>query len=280
VSTSRVATRRVPTLRVPTLRVPNLGVSTLRLSTSRAEVKVRARRAEMVAHAPKARPYRTLEAFLPQRHFSPRFPKKLRPPASAVRNMSLKARLMVTSAEGTAVRVQEDLGQPAQGEIPAFAEIVRGQQGMVFSLAYYFLRDRSLAEELAQEVFLELHRHLATIESPAHLVFWLRKVTSRRCIDQTRRRAFWPKFRLDDVPEPAARTPDADPLLSRTLARLVASLPEKPRLVVILRFQEDLDPAEIAEVLDMPVSTVKSHLQRSLAMLRDKLARTLGEIAI
>jgi RNA polymerase sigma-70 factor (ECF subfamily) len=174
--------------------------------------------------------------------------------------------------------VQED--RTAQGELPAFADIVREHQGMVFSLAWHYLRDRALAEELAQEVFLELHRHLGTIESPAHLVFWLRKVASRRCIDQTRRRSFWPKFRLDEVPEPAARTRETDPMLSRALARLVASLPEKARLVVILRYQEDLDPADIARVLGMPVATVKSHLQRSLELLRDKLARTVGEIAI
>jgi RNA polymerase sigma-70 factor (ECF subfamily) len=57
-------------------------------------------------------------------------------------------------------------------------------------------------------------------------------------------------------------------------------LPEKPRLVVILRYQEDLEPAEIAQLLEMPVATVKSHLHRSLDVLRDKLARTVGEIAI
>ncbi len=151
---------------------------------------------------------------------------------------------------------------------------------MIFSLAWHFLRDRALAEELAQEVFLELHRHLDTIQSPVHLVFWLRKVASRRCIDQARRRSFWPKFRLDEVPEPATLTRETDPMLSRALARLVASLPEKARLVVIMRYQEDLDPADIAQVLDMPVATVKSHLQRSLELLRDKLARTVGEIAI
>jgi RNA polymerase sigma-70 factor (ECF subfamily) len=181
---------------------------------------------------------------------------------------------------GTAVRVQPDLEPAAQAALPDFAEIVRSQQGMVFSMSYHFLRDRGLAEELAQEVFLELYRNLATIESPAHLVFWLRKVTSRRCIDQTRRRAFWPKFRLDEVPEPMAKTRTADPMLSRALARLVASLPEKARMVVILRYQEDLDPLEIAQVLDMPIGTVKSHLQRSIVMLREKLARTVGEIAI
>jgi RNA polymerase sigma-70 factor (ECF subfamily) len=45
-------------------------------------------------------------------------------------------------------------------------------------------------------------------------------------------------------------------------------------MVVILRFQEDMDPSEIAGVLDMPLNTVKSHLQRSLAVLREKLERT------
>ncbi len=176
--------------------------------------------------------------------------------------------------------MQEVPETAARVALPAFAEIVREHQGMVYSLAWHFLHDRALAEELAQEVFLELHRHLAAIQSPEHLVFWLRKVASRRCIDQTRRRAFWPKFRLNEVPEPVAKTHPRDPILSRTLSRLVATLPEKARAVVILRYQEDLDPSDIAQVLDMPVATVKSHLQRSLDVLRDKLARTVGEIAL
>jgi RNA polymerase sigma-70 factor (ECF subfamily) len=64
-------------------------------------------------------------------------------------------------------------------------------------------------------------------------------------------------------------------LLQQTLRRLVAALQEKPRLIVTLRYQEDLEPAEIAELLDMPLNTVKSHLRRSLAILREKAARAL-----
>ena len=197
-----------------------------------------------------------------------------------MRTMSLRAQETVSVAGVTAIRLEEDPELAEQSEVPDFAEIVREHQGMVFSLAYHFLHDRGLAEEAAQEVFLELHRNLGTIESRAHLVFWLRKVASRRSIDQIRRRSFWPKFRLDEVPEPVAKTDESDPMLSRALARLVASLPEKPRMVMILRYQEDLGPAEIAQILDMPVATVKSHLQRSLDILRDKLARSVGEIAI
>jgi len=50
------------------------------------------------------------------------------------------------------------------------------------------------------------------------------------------------------------------------LRKLVATLPEAPRMVMVLRYQEDLEPAEIAAALEMPVATVKSHLQRSLAL--------------
>lgn len=162
-------------------------------------------------------------------------------------------------------------------EIADFAGIVRQHQAMVFSIAYHFLHDRSLAEDLAQEVFLQLHLHLAGFQSMAHLTFWLRRVTSHRCIDFARRRKLRPQVGLEDAPEPTTMPAPGDPLLSRTLQRLVASLPEKPRLVVILRYQEDLDPSEIAEALGMPVRTVKSHLQRSLALLREKLQRSVGE---
>ena len=118
------------------------------------------------------------------------------------------------------------------------------------------------------------------MKSSAHLTYWLRKVTGHRCIDQTRRLKVRPQISLEDVPEPAGATSTSDPLLSEALRRVVATLPEKARRVVLLRYQEDLEPTEIAEVLKMPVNTVKSHLRRSLATLREKLTRCLGEVPV
>jgi RNA polymerase sigma-70 factor (ECF subfamily) len=151
---------------------------------------------------------------------------------------------------------------------------------MVFSVAWHFLRDHALAEELAQEVFLSLHQHLATLESPEHVQFWLRKVTANRALDVVRRQQRRPMVSLEVVPEPVAATSAGDPMLGETLRKLVATLPEKARMVVILRYQEDLDPTEIAEVLSIPVGTVKSQLQRALALLRAKMSRSHGEKAL
>jgi RNA polymerase sigma-70 factor, ECF subfamily len=66
-------------------------------------------------------------------------------------------------------------------------------------------------------------------------------------------------------------------LLQERLGRLVASLPEKQRMVVVLRFGEDMDAEEIGEALGMPVRTVWSHLQRGIALMREKASRYLKE---
>jgi RNA polymerase sigma-70 factor, ECF subfamily len=175
----------------------------------------------------------------------------------------------VAAAGATGVPIAAETSPAAE-----FADIVRQQQGMVYSLALHFLHDGAAAEEVAQDVFLELHKSLGKLSSPEHVTFWLRKVTSHRCIDRARRKR-WQQLSLDDVPEPGVEGSPPDPLLKRSLRRLVASLPETARIVVILRYQEDLTPTEIADVLSMPVATVKSQLQRSLAMLREKMTRMM-----
>ena len=154
-----------------------------------------------------------------------------------------------------------------------FGALVLRHQSTVFSIALHFLRDRATAEEVAQEVFFSLHRNLHQIKTPSHAAAWLRKVAVQRSIDEGRRRSRRPQVALAEVAEPAAGVRPGDPLLSELLRKLVATLPEAPRMVMVLRYQEDLEPSEIAAALEMPVATVKSHLQRSLALLRGKLAR-------
>jgi RNA polymerase sigma-70 factor (ECF subfamily) len=154
-----------------------------------------------------------------------------------------------------------------------FARTVADNQSLVFSLAVRFLRDREGAEELAQDVFLQLYKQIRQIESPAHAASWLRRAICHRCIDEARKRRLRPRIALEDVPEPASESRNADPFLNERLRRLVGDLPESARMVVLLRYQEDLDPSDIAGMLNMPISTVKSHLHRSLAVLRGRLTK-------
>ena len=163
---------------------------------------------------------------------------------------------------------------------PAFAALVRKRQSMVYSIAWNYLRNQALAEEVAQETFLELHRRMAHIESDQHVVRFLRKVAAHRSIDEGRRRRARPQIALADSPEPSAPPAGGDPLLRGLLARLVSELPDRPRMIVILRYQEDLDPAEIAEALEIPLGTVKSNLHRSLAVLRKRMERTFKGVAL
>lgn len=163
------------------------------------------------------------------------------------------------------------------GSESEFAALVREHQSMVFSIALHFLHDRESAEEVAQDVFLQLYRQRDRLEGPGHVTAWLRRVACNRSIDYARSRHPERSISMEEIGEPASATAPDDPMLREKLRKLILSLGEKARMVMILRYQEDLDPEEIARELEMPVSTVKSHLQRSLAVLRAKFGRALGE---
>jgi RNA polymerase sigma-70 factor (ECF subfamily) len=160
--------------------------------------------------------------------------------------------------------------------LPSFHEAVEAHKAMVFSIGWHFLRDRIAAEELAQDVFLQLYRNWSGMQSPGHIVFWLRKVTSHRAIDMVRKRKSRPEMSLEEASEPTVLEQMQDSLLSSYLERMVASLPEKQRIAIILRYQEDMDPNEIAKVLDMKASSVKTLIARGLELLRAKTSRRLG----
>jgi len=154
---------------------------------------------------------------------------------------------------------------------PDFERLVDEHQSMVFSLAWRMTGDRGLAEEIAQDVFLELDRHMHKVESPEHALFWLRRVAMSRSADALRRKRvrgvdLWVEIEenhgapIEEKPSP----------LGARLEQLLTTLPEPQRAALVLRYQEDLTPEEIARTLESPQATVKSNLQRGLKLLRAK----------
>jgi RNA polymerase sigma-70 factor (ECF subfamily) len=133
------------------------------------------------------------------------------------------------------------------------------------------LMRRDLADDVAQDAFLQMYRHLSDIESAQHLGFWLRRVTVNLAIDRLRQLPRHDTAQPLDQLEIAAPVRSDDPLLQGKLLQLIGALTPPARAVMLLRYQQDLDIGDIAATLDMPLNTVKSHLRRSLETLRDQL---------
>jgi RNA polymerase sigma-70 factor (ECF subfamily) len=166
---------------------------------------------------------------------------------------------------------------------PDFEQLVEEHQSMVFSLAVRMTGDRGLAEEIAQDVFLALDKSLRSIESPEHALFWLRRVTMSRATDALRRRRvrgmdLWVEIEERHGLPAEERGPQVvGARLGSRLEALLTTLPEAQRAAILLRYQEEMTPAEIATALDAPLATVKSHLQRGLKLLRAKAESHLKE---
>jgi RNA polymerase sigma-70 factor (ECF subfamily) len=154
----------------------------------------------------------------------------------------------------------------------AFRQLVTTYQPRVFSMALRLSGQRADAEEITQDVFVQLHAVLGQIADPAHLERWLWRATYHRSIDRLRQNdRQGQKLPLEALASAReGRAPDSavDPMAASHLYYLLLQLQPDARVVMVLRYQEDLDPVDIAKALEMPIYTVKSHLRRSLQWLR------------
>ena len=164
-----------------------------------------------------------------------------------------------------------------------FRRWVEQHQSMVYSIALRLVGDTGLAEEVAQDCFVELHRSLAHIADADHLRFWLRRVAVHRSTDCCRRRALRPEARAEEWMEAHENFANGSAEDARSaglgarVESLLASLPEPMRVAIVLRYQEEMRPEEIAVLLGQPVATLKCNLQRGLDLLRKKANVMLKE---
>jgi RNA polymerase sigma-70 factor (ECF subfamily) len=160
-----------------------------------------------------------------------------------------------------------------------FRRLVETHQRMVFSLALRVTGDPGAAEEVAQDAFLALYRSAEKLSGEDHVRFWLRRVTVHRATDALRRRSRQPEAAAEEWMEELQVENSAalNAAVVALLEELLRALPEAMRVAVVLRYQEEMSPPEIAALLGQPLATVKSNLQRGLQMLRRKAAVTMKE---
>jgi len=154
------------------------------------------------------------------------------------------------------------------GDEQAFAELFRQYKNLVYKTAYLMLGDPDEAEDVLQEVFVQVYKFLDAYD-PGRGAFttWLYRITVNRCLNWRRKRR--PSLPLDRVHIPLP-SPEGQ-MEEEAVWQAVRGLSEKLRAVVILRYYWELSYAEIAQILDIPLGTVKSRLNLALRTLRKEL---------
>lgn len=163
------------------------------------------------------------------------------------------------------------------GHGDAYGELLGRYQRPVFTLVLRMVKDRSVAEELAQDAFLKAFEKLSSYDPSRKFSSWMFKIAHNTTIDHLRRRSV-STVSLDEpvggdedgpvrtVEDTEALTPDADLErleLSRALTSVVGELRPEYREVVLLRYQAGLEYAEIAESAGLPLGTVKTYIHRA-----------------
>ena len=171
-----------------------------------------------------------------------------------------------------------------EGSERAFQTLVERYQRPIFSLVVRMVRDPGIAEDVTQEVFVKAWLALARYDPRRRFASWVFKIASNAAIDHLRRKKL-PTTPIETSDPDASsildRVPDERAELADTLTRrhelataleaTVAALRPEYRLVVLLRFKEELPYRDIAEITGMPLGTVKTNLRRARREIEQRL---------
>ncbi|KAB7704111.1 RNA polymerase sigma factor SigW [Bacillus aerolatus] len=180
--------------------------------------------------------------------------------------------------------VQRRIKQVLKGDQNAFGEIVELYKDKVYQICYRMLWDRYEAEDAAQETFIKAFINIHTYDPGKKFATWLYRIATNLCIDRIRKKK--PDYHLDaevagteglnmysqvasaeKLPEEAVENLE----LKETIQAAIFKLPEKYRSVIVLKYIEELQLQEIAEILELPLGTVKTRVHRGREALRKYL---------
>ncbi|MCU0231813.1 MAG: sigma-70 family RNA polymerase sigma factor [Acidobacteria bacterium] len=169
----------------------------------------------------------------------------------------------------------DDVRRVLDGDVEAFAGIVRRWQGPLVNLAWRFTHDRGRAEELAQEAFLKVFRNLSHWRGEGTFSTWLFAVATNVFRSALRRAPALPL--PDELAErlPAEDDPERDAVArdeQAAVRRALAALPARYREALVLFYFHEMDVAEAAKSLGVPEGTIKARLSRGREMMRQRLA--------
>lgn len=157
------------------------------------------------------------------------------------------------------------------GDDIAFGELVDRYKNLVYGMVWRMVSDRSQSDDLAQEVFLKVYRGLPYFRGDARLSTWIFRIVSNVC-SQARSRQTAEVPGAQPLREPGSTDAAfAEIELRDRLDKAIAKLPENYRLLIAAHYLKGVQYEALAEALDIPVGTVKTHLYRAKRRLRELL---------
>ncbi len=190
------------------------------------------------------------------------------------------------------IRTDEELvARATAGDLDSFNQLVTRWERPIYALAYRTLGREEDARDVVQEAFLRAYRGLRGFKGQAKFSSWLYRITLNLCRDWIRRERRAPVVQVPEGTDPVdladQRASPAESVedlvarreMSRAVARAMADLPEEQRLAILLKEYHGLTFQEIADMLDCPLSTVKTRLYQGLTMLRRRLERQQADEA-
>ncbi len=202
------------------------------------------------------------------------------------------ARLVLAGERGMTVETDQAIVKRVlAGDHDAFSILVDRYQNRIYSVVHNYVSNQEDALDVTQDAFVKAFSKLKSFDAASSFYTWMYRVAINTSIDFLRKRKSRPAESLDDEKfsevgfEPESKDPSADPERvatrreqARILRSAISQLSDKLRPVIVLHDVEGLSQDEVADVLRVPVGTVKSRVSRARAELRNALRKYAGEV--
>ncbi|GAF63323.1 RNA polymerase sigma factor SigW [Bacillus sp. TS-2] len=164
-----------------------------------------------------------------------------------------------------------------KGDLHYFEKIIEKYKNPLYATILRMTKNPEDAQDLLQEVFIKLYHQIDKYNGKGSFAGWLHRVTVNHCLDTFRKHEYKiKKEEIQDYASEESQQPDVIYLQKenqRQLEKLISSLPEDERFIILLRYSNELSYEEIAESLNIPVTTVRNKLHRAKKKMRQNLTQ-------
>ena len=165
------------------------------------------------------------------------------------------------------------------GDKQAYAHIINKYKTPLYGTILRMTRNPHDAQDLVQEAFIKVYQQLEKYNGTGSFSSWLYRVAINHCMDGFRKK----RYQQSEIDEEMVVNPNHPEVIflkkekNRQLERLIATLPEDERLIILLRYMNELSYDEISEMVDIPLSTVRNKLHRAKKKMRKTVKREGGD---